>query len=224
MAIAFDSKTAVSTSATASLSFSHTCSGTDRILFVLTCANGAAFTTTGVTYNGAAMTVATSLRVGAGPIQYIWYLINPDSGSNTVSITNSGSVTAGSAISFNGVSQTGFPVATGSDGSASGSTSYTTNITTVADNSFILSASRTNAGLAFTAGANTTVGNQPDVVFFGSCGCWYSTAAQTPAGAKTLNVTCISQDFDGGRSVSFAPAAASGSSGFATTNLVVSSM
>jgi hypothetical protein len=205
MAIAFDSKTATTTSATASLSFSHTCTGTDRILFVITTANGAAFTTTGVTYNSVSMTIASSFRITTGPIQYIWYLINPASGSNTIQITNSGSVTAGSAISFNGVKQTGFPDASITNSGATGSTSYNSTVTTIADNSFILSSSRTNAGLAFTAGANTTVGNQPEATYFGGGGCWYSTAPQTPAGAKTLNVTCSAQDFDGAMTISFAP-------------------
>lgn len=210
MAIAFDSKTASTTSASATLSFSHTCSGTDRILFVISTANGSAFTTTGVTYNGVSMTKAHELRITTGPIQYMWYLLNPASGSNTVTITNSGSVTAGSAISFNGVSQTGFPDASSTNGSASATSSYNTTITTVADNCFILSTSRMNAGNTLSAGANTTVGNQAELTYFAGGACWYSSAAQTPAGAKTLNVTCTAQDFDGGMSVSFAPAGGGG--------------
>lgn len=56
MAIAFDATTTSSLgSAVTSITFSHTCTGSNRILFVCTANNGGA-NVTGVTYNGVAMT------------------------------------------------------------------------------------------------------------------------------------------------------------------------
>lgn len=205
MAIAFDAKTATTTSATSSLTFSHTCSGTNRILFVTSCANTGS-TTTGVTYAGVAMTQVGSVT-DIGPTHYLWVLVNPASGANNVVITNSGSVTAGSALSFTGAKQTGQPDAT-STGTSTTTASFSKSVTTVADNCFTVCTSRTGSGNALTGGTNTTVANQPELTYFGSGGIWYSTTAKTPAGSDTLNVTCTSQFFGGAVMCSIAPAVA----------------
>lgn len=208
MAIAYDAVTTVQTSATSSLTFSHTCSGTDRILFVATCANTGS-TTTGVTYGGVSMTQVGSVT-DIGPTEYLWYLVNPASGANNVVVTNSGSVTTGSAISFTGASQTGQPDATYT-GTSTTTSSFSSSITTVADNCFVVCTSRTGNGFTLTGGTNTTIGSQPDGIYFGSCGLWYSTAAKTPAGSATLNVTCTSQYFGGAIMASFKPVAVANS-------------
>lgn len=91
----------------------HTCSGSDRALFVsVQNASNGALTITSVTYNGDAMTqlwvLDTSSGVEAKNAGYI--LINPDTGANNIVITisgNGGGTLGGASTSWNGVNQTG---------------------------------------------------------------------------------------------------------------------
>ncbi len=126
MTIAFDAQTSANiTTAATSKSWSHTCSGNDRYLFV--CASfsinpGSAPT---ATYNGVSMT----LLYNSGNQRVIFGLKNPDSGAHNA-VVNFGSTTNAvfSAVSFTGV----YGVRTGASNSASG-TSVSVNATTVAD-------------------------------------------------------------------------------------------
>lgn len=61
-------------------------------------------TVTGITFNGDAMTLAKSSVAGARKI-YLYYLINPDSGSHDVEVTYAGAAGygCGGAVSFSGV-------------------------------------------------------------------------------------------------------------------------
>lgn len=221
MAIALDSVTTVQTSGSSSLTFSHTCTGSNLILFVISTANGSQ-TTTGVTYNGVALTKIGERTDSNGPTQYLWYLINPSTGANNVVITNSGSATAGSAASYTGVAQSS-PIDANTTTAETNTTSFATSITTVADNCWIICTSRTGSGLTLTAGANTAVRSQPEQIFFGGAAFWDSNSAQTPPGSKTVTVTCSNQFFGGAVIASFKPASASSSiltaSGIAQANI-----
>ena len=204
MAIAFDSKTAASGTASSSHTFSHTCTGSDLILFVTaTSANGGV---TGVTYNSVPMTQINSTVTDTVVLTTsLWYLINPATGANNVVIsTSSATGTTGSSASYTGVSQTGQPDASTTVASST-TTSYSSSVTSVADNCWTIATSRTGNGFALTAGANTTVRNQPELVQFGGGGLWDSGAVITPAGSSTLNVTCTSQFFGGAIMASFKP-------------------
>lgn len=103
MAIAFDS--ASNNSATLALTFSHTCSGSDRLLLVSCHGADQSFS---VTYNGVAMTELYDGTPGS-PFKFIavYALVAPATGANDVVITRSGStpVIAG-AVSYTGVDQT----------------------------------------------------------------------------------------------------------------------
>lgn len=108
MAIAYDTSTKI-TDGTSPRNWSHTCSGSDRILFVeaLTLND----TLTGITYAGTSMTQLAKTtfpgvtRRGA----YLYYLINPSSGSHSIIATSSsGNITCG-ATSFTGAKQSGVP-------------------------------------------------------------------------------------------------------------------
>jgi len=118
MAVAFDAVGPSSAGATAgagtTVSWSHTCTGSNRVLVVGAAVNcGSTQTITGVTYNGVAMTAVPSGRMNSnntanvGFVQ-VWYLIAPATGANTVVITASASVFSFSAgsVSFTGVDQT----------------------------------------------------------------------------------------------------------------------
>lgn len=129
MAIAFDNATNGGTDSGTSITFSHTCNGSDRFL-VVACigqVGAGADDVTGATYGGVAMTLikkfvdASITRFG-----YFFALTNPASGANNVivSCSNPHFLAAGAA-SYTGVSQTGQPEAQNdsyTDGDADGLT------------------------------------------------------------------------------------------------------
>lgn len=91
-----------------SASFSHTCSGTNRLLLVTL--HTAASSGVTATYNGVSMNALGSRLSYSSGALYLWvfYLLAPATGSNTVSISGAGSCRT-SAISYTGVKQSGFP-------------------------------------------------------------------------------------------------------------------
>lgn len=124
---AASSVTAVPATVTNPLTFAHTCSGSDRLLLVFPATSAAVsvFTATSASYNSVAMTEVPSSGslftdgVHALRIQ-CFYLIAPDTGSNTVSVTwdaMAGSDRVIIAASFSGVHQSS-PI--GTAGTANG--------------------------------------------------------------------------------------------------------
>ena len=206
-AIAYDNKSATpaSTSASASLTISFTTSGSDRLIASSAVANGPSYTTTGITYNSTALTKINERRDSAGPIQGLWYLAAPATGTNNLVITNSGSVTAGACISFTGADQTA-PLDASSLTTESTTTSYSCSVTVATADCMLLCTSRTGNGFTLTGGTNTTIAIQPEVTYFGGGAIWYSTAT-VGTGSQTLNVTSSSQFFGGGTLASFKPVA-----------------
>ena len=105
--IAFDAQAKSSTTGT-SLTYSHTTSGSNRMLIVASSSNGGDHIT-GVTYNAVAMTQVAKLAVGANYL-YLHYLIAPATGANNVVVSSGSSVVLVScAASYTGVLQSGFP-------------------------------------------------------------------------------------------------------------------
>ena len=91
----------------ASLTWAHTVNGSERLLVVGVSFNpGAGRNVSSVTYNGAAMTAAGN-RAGSNDEIAIYYLVNPDLGTNNVVVTFNTSVTeaVAGAISLTGVDQ-----------------------------------------------------------------------------------------------------------------------
>lgn len=184
MAIALDAQSNGATSVTTSLSWSHTCTGSNLALIVgiWNASDGV----TSVTYNGVAMTqIAKLLMTGgaAGQYIYLYYLLNPATGTNTVAVTGATGGLDGASTSFTGVKQSGQPDSFNSSGSAS-TASLTTSTTTVADNTWLVGWAYTGATMS--AGANTTLRGQPVA---GILSMMDSNAAQTPAGSHSLTVT-----------------------------------
>lgn len=95
-----------------STSWTHTCSGSLRVLYVaLTIDNSTSSQTfTGATYNGVSMTLIFSgTTSGSGRPIYIWRLVAPATGTNTITISWSGTLPSQgifSAASFTSVDQT----------------------------------------------------------------------------------------------------------------------
>jgi len=124
MAIASDA-TSTGVNSSTSLTVSHTCTGSDRVLEVSCWTN--AGDTTGVTYNGVSMT-AVYLNQDVGGVRCSTFtLVNPASGTNNIVLSRSGTnFNVLAAKSYTGVDQT-----TPNYGSASQLNSAT-NPTTVA--------------------------------------------------------------------------------------------
>jgi hypothetical protein len=104
--------------------WSHTVgTGNNRILVVSTANPGTSVAVSSVTYGGTALT-RLSQNLSAGASTEIWYLLNPPSGTATVSVSLASSAKfAGGSVSYRNVHQTtpfGTPVAaTGSGGAIS---------------------------------------------------------------------------------------------------------
>lgn len=192
-AIAIDATTAVSaTNGVSNKTFSHTSSGSDRILWgAFGCSTS---TLSSSSYNSVALTRAVQVNLQSSWSE-LWYLVANATGSNTVSITTAGSNSiTGGVFTFTGASQTGVPDATHADASqTSATTSYSHSITTIADNCMIVMSGRANGGATLTAGTNTTV-SQPEVAAMGMF-MTRSTNPITPAGSATLAMTSASQQF-----------------------------
>lgn len=126
MAIAFDAASTANTGITpkATLTWSHTCSGTNRLLIVSVSIGGTQ-TVSGITYSGVALTLVSggTATNGSSHVEK-WYLIGPATGANDVVVTFSTSANAVSgAISYSGASQT---TPLGTAASATGGTTVAT--------------------------------------------------------------------------------------------------
>lgn len=187
MAIAYDNSTQ-GNSSTSSLTFSHTCSGSDRVL-ILDIYWGAARTVSGVTYAGVAMTeVVAPLDTGGNERHGMYYLIAPATGANNVVITLSGTTgIVGIASSYTGADQTAPIGATRTELGLETGTSYSEALTTATDNSWVVWATRDYAGRTISAGANTAL-RQREAAIYGMIFA-DSNAAVTPAGSRTLTLT-----------------------------------
>lgn len=89
-------------------SWSHTCTGADRFLFVVVgVATAPVGRVTGVTYNSVSLTKAWDASQSGVRQTSGWYLVNPTTSSNTIEITVSESTSALVAIatSYTGVNQ-----------------------------------------------------------------------------------------------------------------------
>lgn len=216
MAIAFDVATSGGiVNPGTSLTFSHTCTGSDRILLVFAFGATSGDVITGATYAGTSMTaVSTAFQLTGDRMVHCWYLINPASGANNVVISASSSQTiAGCSTSYTGAKQTGQPDAsnTGQNPSA---TSLSLSVTTIADNCWTVLLTRTD-GTNNTAGTNTTerLDNATGYAIFDR------NAAITPAGSSTLSTSAANPSPYGGWIVSVAPAVSTSSRLTATGRL-----
>ena len=161
------------------LTFSHTCSGTERYLVVGVSRGLSPGTITGVTYAGVAM---TSIGTSAGAtLVHLWGLIAPATGANDVVVTASaaGNGIVAGAISYNGVDQT-----TPNSGFAAAG-ALTVNVTS-AVNDMVMDTVSSDGGSAYTPGANQT--ERWDVAQTGG-GDSFSGAGSHEAGQATVTMS-----------------------------------
>jgi hypothetical protein len=137
MAIAFDSSAAATASTGGSANtWSHTCNGSNRLLIVVFTGppDSGSYTGNACTYNGVSMTEVGHTAVDNSTGDWyvsMWYLINPASGTNTISFTGSNNL-SGSSASYTGVKQTGQPdgsAVLNSGGSSVASKTFTNTVT-----------------------------------------------------------------------------------------------
>lgn len=197
MAIAFDAEGSGNGTGT-SVDATHVCTGANRLLLVgVYKGTNNADEITGVTYSGVAMT-RVNTQNGPNFKIYLYALIAPATGSNTITASCSTSrfiqIFSGS---YTGVSQTGFPDAETS--SNINSTGLTETLTTVADNCW-LGGVFNNDGSAMSAGANTTLRHAASAMAIAD-----SNAARS-IGSNSIAVTWTGAANGQGCICSFAPA------------------
>jgi len=107
MAIALDAATRSNVGSGTTLSFSKTCTGSNLILFFNIVIGSTSDLVTAVTYNGVSAFGNLVQKQNVSGFTYLFYLIAPATGSNTVVVTTSGSTAITcTAISYTGVDQT----------------------------------------------------------------------------------------------------------------------
>lgn len=187
-AIAYDAQSSAAQIIASSVTYAHTISGSNTILFVSPSCYPSACTLT-VTYNGTSMTQIGGYVTSADSVvQGLFYLVAPTTGTNNVVVTKTGGTYVASlSQSYTGASQTGQPDAN-SSGTGSVSSSpwqFTASVTSVADNSWAVVFGRDNADGSITVSSggilrSTTAGWTQG---------FDTNSAKTPAG--TINMVLI---------------------------------
>lgn len=186
MAIAYDATSQITASGWStgtSMTWSHTCTGSDRYLIVgVSCGETGSDIVSGVTYNGVAMTrLLFATFAGGGRSNYLYGLVTPATGANNIVVSHSNLIYIhGNAVSYTGVKQSAQPDST-ANGSAS-ATSLSVSTTTVADNSWVVGIfSNTSANTSGHTGITPRSDNSSIGVDIGD-----SNAPKTPAGLYTM--------------------------------------
>jgi hypothetical protein len=183
MAIAYDTSVHKQSDSGTSITWTHTCTGSNLILLVCVMMSTSR-SVSAISYNGVAMTfINRSSGGGAGQTVAWYYLINPATGANTVSITiDSSSFCYPSSASYTGVDQTSPIDASTTTANNAGST-ITTTLTTTTDNCWTVLGVRDGADGATTASTGSTQRMATNTQIYDSNG------PVTPAGSKSMTLT-----------------------------------
>ena len=194
MAIAFDNANSSKVTGASSITFSKTNTGSNLILAVgvaITDATLADRTVSGITYNAVALTKIRSDDDTTAPAgrSEMWYLVNPATGANNVVVTMGGTntVLAAGAISLTGAAQTGQPDA--NNGAVGANNTPTVNVTTVADNSWVVDVIRVVTPTVSTAGAGQTERWEQNASDDDNHAAGSTEGPKTPAGSVTMSWT-----------------------------------
>lgn len=208
MPIAFDAATDGGSSTGTSKTFSHTCTGSNRLLFVFVIGDVTNDNVTGVTYAGTDMTRINGVLIPSNRFVTGWYLVNPLSGANNVVVSASVSILIGpGAASYTGAKQTQVldTDVVNATATVTGGTVMDASVTTTVNKSWVVGFGA-GSSRATTAGTGMTARKDDDVTYGWTLG--DSNADVTPAGSKTLGVT-LDTSGDGGLIIaSFSPAIA----------------
>lgn len=206
MAIAFDAAAAEGVSPGSSLTYSHTCTGSNLLLFVGIWQSTDGDHITAVTYNSVSMTriLRQAGAVGGGSV-YLYFLINPSTGSNSVSITaDTSALISAASSSYTGAKQSGQP-----DSSSSSnvhSTSDTETTTVVDTNCWLVMFGTDQSGGTISAGTGTTKRAGKDGGYSGGI---FDSNGTVSTGSQSLQFTAVGTSDLAGVIASFSPAVAS---------------
>jgi hypothetical protein len=136
--------------------WSHTCTGTNLVLIVcVTSGSTTPQVVTGITYNSVALTQAVTAAI-ANARSDIWYLKNPSTGANTISVTLAGTATrtGGAAVSFTGADQSN-PIHKSNSDASSGTPSVS--VTTTVENTYLVASLYHGNETTATGGGQTSI-------------------------------------------------------------------
>jgi len=191
---------------TTSLTYPFTVgTGSNRLLVVNLVGDIYADDINSVTYGGAPLTLLKEVQAAGNNRQYLYYLLNPASGSNNVVIT---AATAhyliSEAASWYNVSQSAQPDALASNTAAAGITSVTTSLTTNAAGSLVVQGIWSYGHLEAGTGAAPIVIDAA----IGGAALFVSTGSPvSPAGSVSMTTLSDGTESSGVIMVSFAPVA-----------------
>lgn len=183
MALAFDAVASGVGSGVGPFTYSHTCSGSNRALFVKVSYYDSGDSVSAVSYNSVAMTLIPGSDVANGQYHVEWYyLISPATGSNTVSVSTTGGFfdIGVTSISFTDAHQTtpyGTPV--------TGTGTSTTPSVTVASGATEIVLD----GIVIVHGGTLTVGAGQTQRTNEICGGFIKHAASTETGAASTTMS-----------------------------------
>lgn len=193
-AIAFDAAASGNATGT-SLAYSHTVSGSDRVLIVgVTLYSNSTQTVSTVTYNGVSMTLIPSCTAEANDLRVEqWYLVAPATGANNVVVTPTATTPAISSVaaSFTGVDQS-TPIGTCATATGT-STGPSVNVTSAAGEVVVDTMAFWGSGSSpsGTQGASQTF--RDDDFYDHAFGRFYN-AVSTEAGAGTVTMSWTIDD------------------------------
>ena len=188
--IAYNTQSSLYNSTGTTRSFSHTTSGTNRILFVGILTTTSLDVITSVTYAGNAMTRVWWAKLLIGTEwSYLYYINNPTIGANNVTINTSSSTTVyANAVSYTWANQSGI--------NASATNVITnvswpqTSVTTTVDNCWLVWYFRSNPNNQ-TVSAGTTFRSWINLTMFVADSNW----PKSPAGSHSLWMSNLIQNW-----------------------------
>ena len=190
---------------TTSLTYSYTVgSGSNRLLVVNLIGDTSADDISSVTYAGTPMTLVGKVQAPSNNWQYLYYLLNPSSGSHNIVVTaGSQHYLISQAASWYNVKQSAQPDASTTNTAAAASTSITTSLTTVATGSLVVQGLWSYGHLAAGAGATPIL---TDTAFDGA-GIFVSSGSPvSPPGNVSMTTISDGTPSTGVIMASFAPA------------------
>jgi hypothetical protein len=190
---------------TTSLTYSYTVgTGANRLLVVNLIGDTSADNISSVTYAGAPMTLLGKLQAPSNNFQYVYYLLNPASGSNNIVITaGTAHYLISEAASWYNVQQSAQPDAVTTNTALTGATSMTTSLTTVANGALVVQGLWSYGHPEAGPGADSLVIDAA----IGGAGIFASTASPvSPAGNVSMTTISDGTQSSGVIMASFAPA------------------
>ncbi len=199
MSVVFDNATLNSGTASGA-NFSYTTGSSSNRFMVLEILVNNSITASSVTYNGVACSLVDSTNTGAGgQAMHLFYLINPDSGTNNVVVTTSDTSSWEGMVATYSSSAQMAPEASAKANTQS--SPVTATVTTISDNAWVVGMFRNTTG-TFSAGANTVLRGGATGINIAD-----TNGDQTPPGSHDLNISFNGGGVCGWIAISLAPAA-----------------